>query len=270
MVGLIEKTPIPTDVYFKRMIPISFFFCANILLGNVSLRYVPVSFMQTLKSLTPVFAAVLQYLCFGSRLSLQAAVSLVPATLGVALSAYTELSFNLVGFFAAILSCLFTGLKFVLSFALLRAQYNLDAINMLLYMAPPSVLMLLPSALWFERTGVMAWLKAPDRTEKDLGVLLFSAIVSFSLNATLFMVIKATSSVTATIAGNLKTLVVIIISIIIFKNPVQLWNYVGMTSALAGITWYGMIKNKWQTTGTSEISEGSQTDSEQSKREAAA
>lgn len=35
-------------------------FCVNIILGNVSLRYIPVSFMQTIKSLVPAFTVVLQ------------------------------------------------------------------------------------------------------------------------------------------------------------------------------------------------------------------
>lgn len=108
---LIDRMQIPSNVYFKKIVPISSFFCANILLGNVSLSYVPVSFMQTLKSLTPVFAAVLQYLVFGSILTRDALIALLPATFGVALSAWTELSFNLYGFIAAILSCLFTGEK---------------------------------------------------------------------------------------------------------------------------------------------------------------
>jgi hypothetical protein len=38
---------------WKRIFPMSFVFCINIVLGNVSLRYIPVSFMQTIKSFTP-------------------------------------------------------------------------------------------------------------------------------------------------------------------------------------------------------------------------
>ncbi|KAE8811348.1 UDP-galactose transporter 1-like [Hordeum vulgare] len=38
---------------WKRIFPMSFVFCMNIVLGNVSLRYIPVSFMQTIKSFTP-------------------------------------------------------------------------------------------------------------------------------------------------------------------------------------------------------------------------
>jgi len=37
----------------------SFVFCVNIVLGNVSLRYIPVSFMQTIKSFTPATTGTL-------------------------------------------------------------------------------------------------------------------------------------------------------------------------------------------------------------------
>eukprot|EP00188_Purpureofilum_apyrenoidigerum_P006393 Plantae.Rhodophyta-Purpureofilum_apyrenoidigerum.ctg9890.p1 GENE.Plantae.Rhodophyta-Purpureofilum_apyrenoidigerum.ctg9890~~Plantae.Rhodophyta-Purpureofilum_apyrenoidigerum.ctg9890.p1 ORF type:complete len:381 (+),score=82.15 Plantae.Rhodophyta-Purpureofilum_apyrenoidigerum.ctg9890:85-1143(+) len=253
---IIEKVHIPKDIYFQKIMPISVFFCANIMLGNISLKLVPVSFMQTLKSLTPVFTACLQYAVFGSRLTRNAIFALIPATFGVALSAMTELSFDMGGFVAAMMSCLFTGLKFVLSFALLGGKYKLDAVNLLLYMAPPSVLMLLPLALWREGAGVWAWTWEERRTHSDYIILVVSAVLSFALNCTLFMVLKATSSVTVTIAGNLKTLLVIMISIYLFKNPVQAWNYVGMLTALVGITWYGLIPNKWKSTGSVEISEG--------------
>mmetsp|Transcript_10906 Transcript_10906/g.33435 ORF Transcript_10906/g.33435 Transcript_10906/m.33435 type:complete len:353 (+) Transcript_10906:73-1131(+) len=257
--NIIDKVVIPKDVYFKKIIPISVFFCANIMLGNISLKLVPVSFMQTLKSLTPVFTACLQYVFFSSRLTRNAILALIPATFGVALSAMTELSFDMGGFVAAMLSCLFTGLKFVLSFALLGGKYKLDAVNLLFYMAPPSVAMLLPLALWKESADVWAWTWSEERTHSDYTILIISAFLSFALNCTLFMVLKATSSVTVTIAGNLKTLLVIMISIYLFKNPVQAWNYVGMLMALVGITWYGLLPNKWKTTGTVEISEGKET-----------
>jgi hypothetical protein len=36
-----------------RIFPVSVLSMANIVLGNVALRYIPVSFMQTVKSFTP-------------------------------------------------------------------------------------------------------------------------------------------------------------------------------------------------------------------------
>ena len=47
---LIQVEP---DDRWRRIFPMSFIFCINIVLGNVSLRYIPVSFMQTIKSFTP-------------------------------------------------------------------------------------------------------------------------------------------------------------------------------------------------------------------------
>jgi hypothetical protein len=38
---------------WRRIFPMACVFCVNIVLGNVSLRYIPVSFMQTIKSFTP-------------------------------------------------------------------------------------------------------------------------------------------------------------------------------------------------------------------------
>ena len=45
---------------WRRIFPMSFVFCINIVLGNVSLRYIPVSFMQTIKSFTPATTGKIQ------------------------------------------------------------------------------------------------------------------------------------------------------------------------------------------------------------------
>lgn len=49
---------------WKRILPMSFVFCINIVLGNVSLRYIPVSFMQTIKSFTPATTGKVPYSVF--------------------------------------------------------------------------------------------------------------------------------------------------------------------------------------------------------------
>lgn len=53
---LIEVDP---EDRWRRIFPMSFVFCINIVLGNVSLRYIPVSFMQTIKSFTPATTGLL-------------------------------------------------------------------------------------------------------------------------------------------------------------------------------------------------------------------
>lgn len=249
----VEKVKVDPYDYYSKLLVIAAVFCTNICLGNVSLRFVAVSFMQTIKSLTPVCTAFLQYLVFRSRLNPPALMALIPISGGVALASVTELEFHLGGFLAALTACFLTGLKFVLSSQMLAGRYKLDSINLLYYMAPPSVAILAPVCLFFERTSVMEWFSSPDRTRTDFLLLLFSGVVSYILNVTLFIVLKATSSVTVTVAGNVKTVLVICVSILIFKNPVTSMNMLGCLIAISGCCWYGLIKDKWATMGTLDL-----------------
>lgn len=207
---------------------------------------------QTVKSLTPVATALLQYIVFRSRLTSQALLTLIPVTGGVAIATITELSFHAGGFIAALTSCFLTGLKFVLSASVLGGSIKLDSINLLLYMAPPAVVMLFPVALLVEGGRLSTWLADPARVPIDYGYIILSAVISFALNVMLFIVLKATSSVTVTVAGNLKTVVVIALSVAIFRNPFTVFNAVGCLIAIGGCMWYGLLPKKWATMGTLE------------------
>ncbi|CAN8075820.1 unnamed protein product [Agarophyton chilense] len=253
----VDKVRVDPVDYYSKLLVIAFVFCTNICLGNISLRFVPVSFMQTIKSLTPVCTALLQYLVFRSRLRTSALMALVPISGGVALASVTELEFHLGGFIAALAACFLTGLKFVLSSQMLAGRYKLDSINLLYYMAPPSAALLLPIVLLVEKNGVLAWFLSPERTSRDFLFLLLSGVISFILNVTLFIVLKATSSVTVTVAGNIKTVLVIGISILIFQNAVTWVNLMGCMIAISGCCWYGLIKDKWATMGTFNVGKSS-------------
>lgn len=196
--------------------------------------------------------ALLQYVVFRSRLTPQALLTLIPVTGGVAIATISELSFHAGGFIAALTSCFLTGLKFVLSASVLGGSIKLDSINLLLYMAPPAVLMLFPVAALVEGGRLATWAADPARVPIDYGYIFLSGIISFALNAMLFIVLKATSSVTVTVAGNLKTVAVIALSVAIFRNPFTVFNALGCLVAIGGCMWYGLLPKKWATMGTLE------------------
>lgn len=50
----------PPSVILNRVFPLSFVFCVNITLGNISLQTIPVSFNQTIKAAVPACTVVLQ------------------------------------------------------------------------------------------------------------------------------------------------------------------------------------------------------------------
>lgn len=141
--------------HWRRIIPMSCVFCFNIVLGNVSLRYIPVSFMQTIKSFTPattglfhvfhiplssklynyvvlaysdhvvICTVILQWLVWGKNFDRRIWASLVPIVGGIVLTSLTELSFNIVGFCAALFGCLATSTKTILAESLLHG-YKFD------------------------------------------------------------------------------------------------------------------------------------------------
>lgn len=65
----VEKVPVLRPDYTRKVLPIAVVFCANIVLGNISLRFLPVSFMQV-RSLDSCFRLTLS-LCFILRRSLR-------------------------------------------------------------------------------------------------------------------------------------------------------------------------------------------------------
>jgi drug/metabolite transporter (DMT)-like permease len=83
---------------FLKVCFLSFIFCGTIVLGNASLKYLPVSFTQAIGSTTPFFTAILAYVFMGTRESLLTYLTLIPIMSGIAIASGGEPLFHMVGF----------------------------------------------------------------------------------------------------------------------------------------------------------------------------
>ncbi|CAF2060666.1 unnamed protein product [Brassica napus] len=237
---------------WRRIFPMSFVFCINIVLGNVSLRYIPVSFMQTIKSFTPATTAVvLQWLVWRKYFEWRIWASLVPVVGGILLTSVTELSFNMFGFCAALFGCLATSTKTILAESLLHG-YKFDSINTVYYMAPLATMILGIPALLLEGNGIMSWFESHPSPWSALIIIFSSGVLAFCLNFSIFYVIHSTTAVTFNVAGNLKVAVAVLVSWLIFRNPISYMNAVGCGITLVGCTFYGYVRHmlSQQTPGT--------------------
>jgi len=240
--------PVPLIVIERNKLsshiaPLAAIFCINIILGNISLRWIPVSFMQTVKSLVPAFTVVLQAVFFQQFSTKMTYFSLVPVVGGVALASFTEVNFNAYGFAAALVASLTTSIQSIVSSMLLTGPLRLDSINMVYYMAPISFIIILPAALYKEYNQLIEY----DYDQFGgfnfvAGVLLTSGVVAYLLNICTFFAIKSTSALTFTVFGNLKVVLVIIISVLIFRNEINIMNGIGCFVAILGIIWYNSIE----------------------------
>ncbi|ESR47422.1 UDP-galactose transporter 1 [Citrus sinensis] len=227
---------------WRRIFPMSFVFCINIVLGNVSLRYIPVSFMQTIKSFTPATTVVLQWLVWRKYFDWRIWASLVPIVGGILLTSVTELSFNMFGFCAALFGCLATSTKTILAESLLHS-YKFDSINTVYYMAPFATMILSIPALLLEGSGIMDWLSTHPSPWSAFIIIFSSGVLAFCLNFSIFYVIHSTTAVTFNVAGNLKVAVAVLVSWLIFRNPISGMNAVGCAITLIGCTFYGYIRH---------------------------
>ncbi|CAN0893295.1 GDP-mannose transporter GONST5 [Linum grandiflorum] len=231
----------PEDLW-RRIFPMSFVFCINIVLGNVSLRYIPVSFMQTIKSFTPATTVILQWLIWRKYFDWRIWASLVPIVGGILLTSITELSFNVFGFSAALLGCLATSTKTILAESLLHG-YKFDSINTVYYMAPFATMILGIPAMLLEGNGVLDWFQTHETIYSSLVIILLSGVLAFCLNFSIFYVIHSTTAVTFNVAGNLKVAVAVLVSWMIFRNPISAMNAVGCAITLVGCTFYGYVRH---------------------------
>ncbi|ESR47421.1 hypothetical protein CICLE_v10001739mg [Citrus x clementina] len=185
---------------------------------------------------------VLQWLVWRKYFDWRIWASLVPIVGGILLTSVTELSFNMFGFCAALFGCLATSTKTILAESLLHS-YKFDSINTVYYMAPFATMILSIPALLLEGSGIMDWLSTHPSPWSAFIIIFSSGVLAFCLNFSIFYVIHSTTAVTFNVAGNLKVAVAVLVSWLIFRNPISGMNAVGCAITLIGCTFYGYIRH---------------------------
>lgn len=83
---LVPLQAIRSRVQFAKIATLSLVFCTSVVSGNVSLRYLPVSFNQAVGATTPFFTAVFAYLMTVKREAWLTYATLVPVVTGVVIA----------------------------------------------------------------------------------------------------------------------------------------------------------------------------------------
>lgn len=213
--------------------------------GNISLRYLPVSFNQAVGATTPFFTAVFAYMMTFKREAWVTYAALVPVVTGVVIASGGEPSFHLYGFIMCISATAARALKSVLQGILLSSEgEKLNSMNLLLYMSPIAVLVLLPATLIME-PDVLEVTVSLGMEHRFMWLLLgINSVAAYLANLSNFLVTKHTSALTLQVLGNAKGAVAVVISILLFKNPVTLIGIGGYTMTVMGVVAYGEAKRR--------------------------
>ncbi|GFY83729.1 nucleotide-sugar transporter family protein [Actinidia rufa] len=116
--------------------------------------------------------------------------------------------------------------------------------NLLLYMAPIAVLVLLPATLLMEQNVVGITIALARNDIKIIWYLLFNSTLAYFVNLTNFLVTKHTSALTLQVLGNAKGAVAVVISILIFRNPISVTGMLGYMLTVIGVILYSEAKKR--------------------------
>lgn len=242
---MVPLQTIRSRVQLSKISALSVVFCASVVSGNISLRFLPVSFNQAVGATTPFFTAVFAYLMTFKREAWLTYATLVPVVAGVVIASGGEPSFHLYGFIMCVAATAARAFKSVLQGILLTSEgEKLNSMNLLLYMAPIAVVVLLPATLFMEPNVLGITVALARQDPRIVLYLVVNSAMAYFVNLTNFLVTKHTSALTLQVLGNAKGAVAVVVSILLFRNPVSVTGMLGYTLTVSGVILYGEVKKR--------------------------
>ncbi|KAL5730870.1 glycerol-3-phosphate O-acyltransferase 2 [Ranunculus cassubicifolius] len=226
-----------TDMdFWKSLFPVALAHTIGHVAATVSMSKVAVSFTHIIKSGEPAVSVLVSRFLLGDTFPTGIYLSLIPIIGGCALSALTELNFNLTGFNGAMIS----NIAFVFRNIFSKRGMKGKAVSGMNYYACLSILSLLiltPFAIAVEGPQLWAvgWQNAITQIGPQFIWWLAAQSVFYHLyNQVSYMSLDQISPLTFSIGNTMKRISVIVSSIIIFRTPVQPVNALGAAIAIFG------------------------------------
>mmetsp|Transcript_3570 Transcript_3570/g.9725 ORF Transcript_3570/g.9725 Transcript_3570/m.9725 type:complete len:330 (+) Transcript_3570:40-1029(+) len=238
---------------------LSLVFCSNIVISNVSLRLITISLSQVIRSTIPGFTMAVSAVMLRRTYSLKQVTIVFFVCIGVAMATFGEIEFSLIGTVFAFLGCLLSSLKAVLANMLLggNSRYFIDPETNESAKFHPFDLLNWMSLFAFWEMSIIAsttgehqelveWEGGLVFSLKFLGLLAANGSVAFLLNIANFNFIRTTSALTMSVCGNVKCVLTILISVVLFQNPISTLNALGTVITIVTAAIYSYVSYQLQ------------------------
>ncbi|CAG8537061.1 6232_t:CDS:10, partial [Ambispora leptoticha] len=226
------KTLVSRQSYMSRVVPTAIAAALEICMSNASLVFITLSFYTMVKSSSPIWVLVFSFIfrLEQPRLILVAIILII--SLGVVLTVAGETKFNLAGFILVLGSAIISGLRWSITQMLLQKEEGINhPIATLYYLSPIMCSIMTVLSLIIENPFAQ-FANSPHfrdaATSLHTFVLMLSGgFLAFCMTIAEFALIKNTSTVTLSVAGISKELLIIGLSVLINHDKLTNINLLG-------------------------------------------
>lgn len=222
--------------FYKHMTIVGGMRFSTVLLGLIALNYVAVSFTETIKSSAPAFTVVISRLLLGQITGLYVKLSLLPVMGGLAICSANELSFNMAGFSAALLTNISECAQNVYSKMLISGDaFKYSPSEMQFYTSVASLAVALPVTLLLVDPAVILF------TDLRLAFcLLLNGVFFHAQTISAYYLMDYISPVTHSVANTGKRAFLIWTSVLLFGNEVTFLSGLGTSIVILGVLLYNV------------------------------
>lgn len=213
----------------------------------VSFSKVAVSFTHVIKSAEPVFSVVFSSF-LGDIYPLKVWLSILPIVFGCSLAAITEVSFNFGGLWGAMISNVGFVLRNIYSKKSLQNFKEVNGLNLYGWISIISLVYLFPVAVFVEGSQ---WIAGYQKAIQTIGKpytfylwVLLSGIFYHLYNQSSYQALDDISPLTFSVGNTMKRVVVIVATVLVFRNPVRPLNALGSAIAVFGTFLYSQATAK--------------------------
>lgn len=228
--------------WMKQVFPIGFFTAVTYATGNELYLYMSVSFIQMMKSMSPIVVLFLLVAFKLDVLTTPKLVGVATMSAGMVVACHAEPSFNLFGLALMVVGEAAEAMRMVFFQQLLGvAQFGL--IEGLFYTCPANFFFLCIGVAVFEEGEI----KKPENYERVLrnpGPYLCISALGFLVILTTLGVIQTCGSLTFKAAGQVRNIGIIIVSMAVFGDRVTVTQAVGYAINVVGFCVYQVVKTR--------------------------
>jgi len=237
------------QMYWRKAVPVGLLTGIDVCLSNISFLYVSVTFYTIVKSSTPMFTLVLSVACGLQQCSGSLVGSVLLLCSGVALASYGETQFSALGFCLVLGAAACGALRWVVTQQLLHsgganAPPSMTPLETTYAIAPASICALVLPFLWLEyrQLSESCFRSSAGSLLSTVAVVMVGGFLAFGLILSEFYLVRETSSLSLSVAGIFKELIIIVFAISMFGDRLTFVNSCGLLLTVAGIAFYNVLK----------------------------